>query len=78
MRILFLYIFCILLTVTSSYAGSCPMLWGKVDNKIEEVTDKDLKAKIKNLRDLGKKAHSDGNHSKSEKLLYEALDLLNG
>ena len=54
------------------------MLWGKVDNKIEEVTDKDLKAKIKNLRDLGKKAHSDGNHSKSEKLLYEALDLLNG
>ena len=78
MKKLFLFIFCILLTVTPSYGGSCPMLWGKVDNKIQDVTDKDLKDKIIKLRDLGKKAHSDGNHSDSEKLLNEALDLLAG
>ena len=36
-----------------------------------------LKVKIQELRDAGEKAHSDGDHSESEKLLNEALDLIN-
>ena len=44
------------------------MLWAKIDSKIEE---------IQKLRDDGKKFHDDGNHSKSEELLNEALKLLN-
>ena len=60
-----------------AYAGSCPMLWGKVDSSINNVTDGDLKVKIQELRDAGEKAHSNGDHSKSEKLLNEALDLIN-
>ena len=44
------------------------MLWAEIDSKIEE---------IQKLRDDGKKAHDDGNHSKSEELLKEALKLLN-
>ena len=51
-----------------AYAGSCPMLWGKIDNKLAEV---------QKLRDAGKKAHDEGDHAKSEKLLNEALALLN-
>ena len=51
---------------TSAFAGSCPMLAGKLKTKIE-------KAQI--LHDAGIKAHSDGDHSKSEELLNEALDL---
>ena len=34
------------------------------------------KVKIQELRDAGKKAHSDGDHSESEKLLNEALSLI--
>tara|TARA_B100000941_G_scaffold136232_1_gene96604 strand:+ start:369 stop:602 length:234 start_codon:yes stop_codon:yes gene_type:complete len=60
-----------------AYAGSCPMLWGKVDSSINNVTDGDLKVKIQELRDAGEKAHSNGDHSESEKLLNEALDLIN-
>ena len=62
----------ILLTVTlimfstSVFAGSCPMLGGKVKTKIE---------KAQKLHDAGMKAHSDGDHSKSEELLKDALDL---
>ena len=52
---------------TSAFAGSCPMLSGKVKNKIEQA---------QKLHDAGMKAHSDGDHSKSEELLNEALDLL--
>ncbi len=51
---------------TSAFAGSCPMLGGKVKTKIEEAQE---------LHDAGMKAHSDGDHSKSEELLNEALDL---
>ena len=61
---------------TSSFAGSCPMLWGKIDAKTALLTDSDLKNKVMELRDAGEKAHSDGDHSKSEKLLKEALSLL--
>ena len=62
---------------TSSFAGSCPMLWGKIDSGINNVADEELKVKIQELRDAGKKAHSDGDHSESEKLLNEALSLIN-
>ena len=60
-----------------AFAGSCPMLWGKIDSNINNVTDEDLKVKIQELRDAGEKAHSNGDHAKSEKLLNEALDLIN-
>ena len=51
---------------TSAFAGSCPMLGGKVKTKIEQA---------QKLHDAGMNAHSDGDHSKSEELLNEALDL---
>ena len=51
---------------TSAFAGSCLMLGGKVKTKIEQA---------QKLHDSGMKAHSDGDHSKSEELLNEALDL---
>ena len=51
-----------------SYAGSCPMLWAEVDGKLAE---------IQKLRDDGKKAHDNGDHSKSEELLKKAISLLN-
>ena len=42
------------------------MIGGKVKTKIEQA---------QKLHDAGMKAHSDGDHSKSEELLNEALDL---
>ena len=66
-----------LLISNVAIAGSCPMLWGKVDSGINNVADEKLKVKIQKLRDAGKKAHSDGDHSESEKLLNEALGLIN-
>ncbi len=62
------FILALILFSSSAFAGSCPMLWAEIDSKIEE---------IQKLRDDGKKAHDDGNHSKSEELLKEALKLLN-
>lgn len=53
------------------------MLWNKVDSEISNVSDESLKVKIQELRDAGENAHSNGDHSKSEKLLNEALDLIN-
>ena len=53
-------ILALILFSSSAFAGSCPMLWAEIDSKIEE---------IQKLRDDGKKAHDDGNHSKSEELL---------
>ena len=61
-------IFSLIMFTSSAYAGSCPMLWGKIDSKLAEVQQ---------LRDAGKKAHDEGDHAKSEKLLNEALALLN-
>ena len=61
-------ILALILFSSSAFAGSCPMLWSEIDSKIEQ---------IQKLRDDGKKAHDDGNHSKSEELLKEALKLLN-
>ena len=51
---------------TSAFAGSCPMLAGELKTKIEKAQE---------LHDAGMKAHSDGDHSKSEELLNKALDL---
>ena len=51
---------------TSAFAGSCPMMSGKVKSKIEQA---------QKLHDAGMKAHSNGDHGKSEELLNKALDL---
>ena len=51
---------------TSAFAGSCPMMSGKVKSKIEQA---------QKLHDAGMKAHSSGDHGKSEELLNKALDL---
>ena len=51
---------------TSAFAGSCPMMAGKLKSKIEQAQE---------LHDSGMKAHSEGNHTKSEELLNKALDL---
>ena len=60
-------IFFVLIT-NSAIAGSCPLLWGKIDSKINE---------IQKLRDAGKKAHDSGDHAKSEELLNKAISMLN-
>ena len=76
MKKLFISIYLILIS-NVAFAGSCPMLWSKIDSSINNVADKDLKLKIQELRDAGEKAHSNGDHSKSEKLLNEAISLIN-
>ena len=76
MKKLFISIYLILVS-NVAFAGSCPMLWGKIDSDINNVADEELKVKIQELRDAGKKAHSDGDHPESEKLLNEALSLIN-
>ena len=40
--------------------------FGKIDDKIEQVIE---------LREAGKKAHEEGDHTKSEELLIKALNL---
>ena len=61
-------IFSIILTmfISSAFAGSCPMMAKNIDAKIEEA---------QKLRDAGMKAHTDGDHAKSEELLNKALEL---
>ena len=54
---------------SSAFAGSCPMMAKQVDDKIAEA---------QKLRDQGMKAHSSGDHAKSEELLNKALDLFKG
>ena len=61
-----LIILIITLFSSSAFAGSCPMLAGKLESKIEAA---------KKLHDEGVKAHSSGDHAKSEELLKKALDL---
>ena len=58
--------FSLLIFSTSAFAGSCPMMAGKLKSKIEQA---------QKLHDEGMKAHSDGNHGKSEELLNKALGL---
>tara|TARA_Y100001958_G_C21147091_1_gene484203 strand:+ start:233 stop:439 length:207 start_codon:yes stop_codon:yes gene_type:complete len=54
---------------SSAFAGSCPMMAGKVKTKIEQA---------QKLHDAGMKAHSNGDHGKSEELLNKALNLFKG
>ena len=62
----------LLITITlvlfssSAFAGSCLMLVGKIDEKIQIAME---------LRDAGKKAHEEGDHAKSEELLIKAMNL---
>ena len=56
----------VLFLTSSAYAGSCPMMAKNIDSKIEEA---------QKLRNAGVKAHEDGNHAESEKLLNQALHL---
>ena len=76
MKKLFISIYLILIS-NVAFAGSCPMLWGKIDSSINNVADKELKVKIQELRDAGETAYSNGDHSKSETLLNEAISLIN-
>ncbi len=64
-----LIILAICLFSSSAFAGSCPMLAGKVNSKIQTA---------QKLHDEGMAAHSSGNHAKSEELLKKALDLFKG
>ena len=54
---------------SSAFAGSCPMMAGKVKSKIEQA---------QKLHDAGMKAHSNGDHGKSEELLNKAFNLFKG
>ncbi len=57
---------CLILFVSSAYAGSCPMMAKNIDEKIKKAQE---------LRDQGMEAHSSGDHAKSEELLNKALAL---
>ena len=57
---------CLVLFVSSAYAGSCPMLAKNVEDKLKKAQE---------LKDQGMDAHKNGDHAKSEKLLNEALGL---
>ena len=59
---------CLVLFVSSAYAGSCPMMAKNIDDKIKKAQE---------LRDQGMDAHSNGDHAKSEELLKKALSMLN-
>ena len=65
MKKIVITLFLVLFT-SSVYAGSCPMMAKNIDSKIEEA---------QKLRDAGFKAHEDGKHAESEKLLNQALKL---
>ena len=56
----------LVLFTSSAYAGSCPMMAKNLDSKIEEAVK---------MRDAGMKAHEAGDHSKSEELLNNAMNL---
>ena len=58
-----------ILFTSSAFAGSCPMMAKGVDAKIAEA---------QKLRDAGMKAHDNGDHAKSEKLLGNALGMFKG
>ena len=65
---------------SSAFAGSCPMLWGELDSEIKIAKQSGMSSDkidlIQKIRDSGKKAHDDGDHTKSEILLNEALILI--
>ena len=61
-----LIVLTLVLFTGSAYAGSCPMMAKKLDNKIEAATK---------MRNAGMAAHKAGDHTKSEELLNKAMDL---
>ena len=65
---------------TLAFANLCPMLWEELDSEIKIAKQSGMSSDkidlIQKLRDSGKKAHDDGDHSKSEILLSEALELI--
>ena len=67
---------CLILFTSSAYAGSCPMLAGKVDKEIKKATDEKKIKEAQDLRDKGMKAHKQGDHPRSVILLNKALKLL--
>tara|TARA_B100000674_G_scaffold403497_1_gene349656 strand:+ start:210 stop:386 length:177 start_codon:yes stop_codon:yes gene_type:complete len=56
------------------------MLWEELDYEINSAKNSGMSLdkieKIQKLRDDGVKAHDDGNHEKSEKLLNKALEMI--
>ena len=74
-RIFIIFSFLFLFS-NQAYAGLCPILWGKIDKKLDSINDENLIKQVKQLRIDGEKAHSDGDHSKSENLLNKALNLI--
>ena len=56
----------LILFSTSAFAGSCPMMAKQVDDKIEQAQQ---------LRDDAMVAHESGDHSKSEELFNQAVEL---
>ena len=48
---------CLVLFVSSAYAGSCPMLAKNIDEKIKKAQE---------LKDQGMAAHNSGDHAESE------------
>ena len=75
MKIFLLTIFLVLMT-NSSFASMCPVLWAKVDTRMDEINDEKIKLKVKKLRNDGEMAHFNGDHAKSEELLNKALGLI--
>ena len=71
----------ILTLMTSSvFAYSCPALWSELDYEFNLAKNSGMSEEkikeIQKLRDDGKKAHDDGNHSLSEELLNKGLELV--
>ena len=73
-------IFTIFVSTTLASAGSCPLLVKKIDNSLSQTKQlsKEQLSEIKKLRDSGHKAHKDGDHAESVKILKQALKLLKG
>jgi len=68
----------LLLFPTFAFAGSCPLLMKEIDQILEETKQlsKEQLNEIRQLRIQGEEAHKSGDHEESEKLLKEALQLL--
>tara|TARA_B100000963_G_scaffold227586_1_gene198509 strand:- start:107 stop:352 length:246 start_codon:yes stop_codon:yes gene_type:complete len=65
---------------TSAFSYSCPMLWKELDYEIKLSKEAGISPEkikeIEEMRNAGKKAHDDGDHTKSEEILNKALELI--
>ena len=65
----------------TAWAGNCPNLINQIDEILaakpnldeETIVDEDGRRSVKQLRDEGEKAHKDGRHEESVRLLEMAL-----